>query len=243
MSVKKKYIISMVLLATFLLMAVEIKGVGCPGDYILRAMGMKAWSGGDVGTHMIVIYMIIPVLISGLELGRHRRALQIGRLKSFVLLVLVIILINNVITQTGVFIKSQSGGLYAVGLIGEDNRFSMKRREGVETFELLVTIKNFSNEEQSFTIALDSRFRRREGQDPIRVVDATGQDAYFVVGPKRESRLHISSDQYNIHMGRLEDKSASMSRSGGVAELIISNKVDGSVRIYENELRAESLEE
>ena len=116
MNNKVKAGLSMLLMCGSALMMKENKNMGSLGDYFLKFVGLKAWSKGDVGLHLTVVYFGILFVIGLLLVNKYVvEGLKIEKIKVFLIFVVVMTVLSS-ITQKGITtFKKYSLGLLAIG--------------------------------------------------------------------------------------------------------------------------------
>lgn len=241
MSDKNKYYIWLFMFSLFLIIGSSIDGIGTPGDYILRSLGLAVWSQGTTGVHMIAIYMITPIMIGLFEIGIYRRKLEYGRLKTFILFVIILMSMKTMTVYSFEFVKGQSEGLLAVGFVGKDSGYRIEQNREEASFDIKVNLRNYSDEKQKFTMTLNNRRGKLNEDLPLEIYDLYGEKAYFELGSRETRVYHITPENYVVQLAPLSESYSSSSRSGQVSEVILGDST-GSVRLSSEHLKGIVLE-
>jgi len=241
MSDKNKYYLVMLLLSILLILGIEIELIGAPGNYILRALGLAVWSNGDTGLHMIVIYITVPVIICFIELGVFRRRLSYSKLKTFVLLLIMITVVKSAAIKIVEFSKGQSTGLHTIALHGDTSTYHMSKRDGVTDYNIQVNLTNYSDEKKTFTMAVDGKHRRRKGEQPLHILNKDGSKALFELNAKETRIIRITPSEFGLDALETNYERDSYSVTGQVLELNITDENNKSVKLFGDSLHSESI--
>jgi len=79
--------ISILLVLLGLAWSINFPGGFCVGDWVLKVLGLKAWSWGIVGTHLTVLYSLVFFVAAYLVGYRNKNDLgaKTGRMASLVI--------------------------------------------------------------------------------------------------------------------------------------------------------------
>lgn len=222
MSDKVKGWLSIILMSFFFFMMCESKYSDALGDYLLNFIGIAAWTRGNSGTHMTVLYFGVLFLAS---LSIVRRYAVEGLKKRWLFVFLAFIACFQGFTfitdKTIVTIKSHAPGLFAIGYIGEESHMSYSYKNKTLTeFSAELQLTNYSNEEKSFNLAIVPFHARQQGTE-INFYTTDGEKAVFHLWPKQTQTFILSLEAYNVDWNAFDGESGS--GSGIIGEVILSD--------------------
>jgi hypothetical protein len=192
--------LSMFLMCGSALMMKENKYMGSLGDYFLKFIGLKAWSKGDMGFHLTVIYFGILFVIGLLLVDKYVvEGLKIEKIKVFLTFIVLMTVLSS-ITQKGITtIKKYSPGLLAIGFNSEESsmKYKYKDKKFVE-FTAEIELTNYSNEQKTFNLCIDHSFYNEGEVEQLRFQTFDGKEAVFELGGHETQTFMLSPEHYNI---------------------------------------------
>lgn len=228
MNRRARYIISLLLVSLTFVMMISIEPIGAPGDYIVKWLGLKAWSLDQSGFHVTLIYFGIPFFMSLRFLRKHRRELSISGLKTFILVIVLISGMSYTIVEIAEFTKARSEGLLVIGYDREESTYEIELTPDYTKFDIQVKVTNYGNDTKYFTLAIDSELRRYQDKNPIRFMNKTGEEAEFKLEGKSTEVFRLTSEEFELKNCELGKGIGHSSRSGEIQELILGSP-DGEV--------------
>jgi len=219
---KLKAIGSVLLMAVSIFLMKESPRYGSIGDYLLEAVGIAPWTGDYTGGHLTVIYLgivlMFSVIFTRIYLVDHYKVKWSSALfYVIVLITLMSQVADSVITN----IKEHSEGLQSIEYIDEGNVFEYKWRDGeLEDFVMVFTLKNYSDEEQEFSVTIDSRWMRRDNLEPIQLLNKDGSVATFHLFERQQKTFVITPYNYSYSGG---DKFENGGGNSTIQEVILTS--------------------
>ena len=239
MSVKWKAFLSIFIFALSFFMLIETKYLPPLGDLALEGVGLKAWSNGDIGFHLTVLYFGFVAVISYIFVKRF--AYMQMKMKGMTIVLILIALLTAFTYTTGAiaqYLKSQSDGLYAIALVRNDeaNRAHYETRDfKVTDFEIDLKLKNYGKNEVTFFIEFEPFIFDEEPVENLKIVNKDGSKAEFILEPGKTHRFVITDDMYQLTGGmRSEHGSYGLS----VNEVILSNNQSEVILLKDNSIIA-----
>lgn len=198
-----KGLLSLIIMTLSFFMMVDTKYSKALGDYILEFIGLKSWSGGDIGTHLVVIYFGILFLI-GLYFVIVNVVVGWNKRKRVVLLYSIILLMIYYFCTSSIFIliKSSSEGLLPIGFENSSNsylEYTSKVQNKPDYFKIKFELKNYSNKEKSFSIKLVNIYLGENISVPFTIYKKNGDIAVFELLPNELKEFVLTSNDYNLH--------------------------------------------
>lgn len=235
---KFKGLMSIFITSLIFFMMLDTRYTYALGDYLLEAIGVKAWTGDHTGTHLTVVYFGIIFIVSILfikkfayeELGMRRRNIVL----VFVLFITMLSLITDISART---IKSNSDGLLAVGFDANNSKISYScMNEEYSFFIAEFELTNYSKDKKTFYISINNPFDREEGIDGIKFYYDNGVEASFELEGNETKKFELTSDEYIVKGGNRFQNGGG---SGIVQEIILSNDSVNKVELKNNFLGIE----
>ena len=238
MSLKWKACLSIFIFALSFFMLIETKYLPPLGDLVLERIGIQAWSNGDTGFHLTVLYFGLVALISYISLKVFAQALKMKGITIFIIFIVLVTSFSYITSATAQYLKSQSDGLYAIALVRNDeaNRAHYETRDfKVTDFEIDLTLKNYGKNEVTFFIEFEPFIFDEEPVQNLKIVNKDGSKAEFILEPGKTHRFVITGDLYQLTGGmRSEHGSYGLS----VNEVILSNNQGEVILLKDNSIIA-----
>lgn len=203
------------------------------GDYVLKFIGLKPWTGEYSGIHLTIFYFG-ALAILGLDLVRKYAIDGLGiRTRNVIFLSIAFITVFSLITNASVIsIKKHSNGLLSVGYNSKNSKMAYQSKAMKYTeFNAEIQVKNYASKSQEFYLTIDSPFYRKEGIEHIDIFTKDGNRAIFRLNADESKIFKINLDEYVIKGGRL---SLNSSGSGIIDELILTDMQGHAIRLDDN---------
>lgn len=209
------------MLMSFIMMF-DTKYLRAPGDYLLGAIGLKAWTGHMSGIHLTVVYFGILFIVSLVLIEKHIVQTNIMKWKKVCLLLGIGTCAYVVIGSTSVqLVMRNSDTITSIEYQSEIGHLDFQKEEDVFTdFKIDFKLYNYSKEERLFFIDIDSSWRREDGKPPIQIFDSNGERAVFYLSGEEERVFHLTEADYQLSDGRREGHYSS---NGILDELILTD--------------------
>ena len=204
-------------------MIIDTKYLPPLGGMLLESVGLKAWSGGDTGLHLTLIYFGIPFLIAYLELRRHHVIHKdFRKLNAFVLFIACVTLLNIGTSFVVQKMKSNMDGLYTIAYIDETGslKFSYSEQK-LNDLHIEFALKNYDDEDHSFNVNLNSKWFEQDRVKPIKILNRDGTLATFTIKAGESKLFVIDQSNYTIEGGYIGDN---MGYGSFVEDIILSGE-------------------
>ena len=240
-------------------MGVETQYLQPLGDLILENIGLKAWSNGDVGFHLAILYYGLVAVISYIFVKRFAYVqLKMKGMTIFIILIVLLTTFTYLTSTTAQYLKKNSEGLSAVVLVGREkartmNLYSSHKNEAqpinntinydtssfeVTDFEIDVTFKNYGKDDVTFFIEFEPFRLKDEYANNLEIRNRDGSKAAFTLESGKTHRYVITEDLYQLTGGMRGDNA---SYSMNVSEVILTNDQGESILLKDSSIMAELL--
>lgn len=221
MDTKKKFNLSIFLLALTFYMMIDTTYHRALGDYVLEFFGLKAWTGTYGGFHLTILYFGVLFFICLYFYRQYSEQIEnISSFKKFIIFLLLVTSMAFMSTSTAKMIKSQSDGVKSIAYVSENNLMEYRSIDDeIVTFNAYFTLENYSDQTQKFHIRIDSPWSRKDNIPPIDIYNLEGEKAVFILQGKEEKTFRINLEDYIIDGGR----KYSVSFKGVIDELTLYN--------------------
>lgn len=225
-----KFAMSIFLMSLSLVMMVEIDLVGALGDNIIRGLGLEAWSDGEMGLHLALIYYLIPFYI-GLHLSRKyaKDKINISAFKKVLLVVGLTIMLKSLIFNAAVIVKSNLDDLASIAINEEESHASFQQNKDLTEYTYEIKLKNYSSNSRRFKIKVYKPFSKDETIDNLIIVkDYDGNESIFKLNGGEERVIVIDSSEYLIEYIGMSDQYSSRGAGSNIKEVYLKS-LDGSI--------------
>jgi hypothetical protein len=240
MKSKWKGWLSIILMSFSFFMMSERKYSDPLGDYLLKFIGLKAWTQGNARVHLTVIYFGILFVIS-LVMVRVYAVERFPMKRRVIFLVFIAILqVFTFITDTTIkTVKASEPGLLAIGYIKGDSHIHYSYKNKVLTeFSAKFELTNYSNEVKSFNLAIVP-FDVRDQVSLINFYTVEGEKAVFELWPKQSKTFNISLEDYKVDWNVIHEELGS--GGGSIKEIILSDEEGNSIKLNSSNLLGERV--
>ena len=196
------------------------------GDLLLEKVGLRAWSHGDTGFHLTLIYCMVLVCIGFMGMAEYlyNEYPKIRNKGKWLVLGAMIILVTGS-NKYAEFSKSMQPGLKAIQFLYDESNFEYEYEgEKILNARGLLEFKNYSNTSRSFYVKyipddeLSSQFSKKEF---IGFESGKESSKLIQVAPKSTSKIKVDFNQNMILSNG--DKVSSGSGSQSIQTIIIYN--------------------
>jgi len=174
----------------FAFMMIDTMYLKAIGDYILEAVGLSAWSNGDMGVHLTIVYFGIPFLVCFFWLS-HRLRRANRKPVVFVILIVGCIVLSFLTTQGVLLSKTLSNSLYALTYDNENANIQYRvENDKLKEFRCEVTLTNHGSQPQQFELSIKGLQVFISDETHLTILDETGNPATFKLDGK-ETRTFV----------------------------------------------------
>ena len=257
MSIKWKAFLSIGVFALSFFMLIETQYLPPLGDLLLESVGLKAWSDGDIGFHIAILYFGFVAVISYIFMKRFAYVqMKMKGITIFLIIIVLLTAFTYATSATAQYIKTNSDGLYAVALVSNDksrtlNLYSSGKNDSepiynkahyntrdfkVTDFEIDLTLKNYAKNEVTFYIEFEPFMLDGEPLENIKIWNKDGSKAAFTLAPGMTHRFVITEDVYQLTGGMRGENSG---YGLNVSEIILTNDQGESILLKDSSIIAE----
>lgn len=225
----------------FLFLGIDTKHMDALGDYLLRTMGLKVWSGGDTGLHYTAIIALILFLMTLSYVNQNVIKTGLARgSRVFLVSIVLLTLFSTVTSLTAQLIKSNSHGLLAIELVSVEGKSNYQSDHGViEKLESRFTLKNLSKVDQTFYMTLSHSWPVKYNDIEIKILDQDGQAQLFSLKPGQQKSFDINDRNYDFESNLMGQNRSSSSFPHG---LILKSQDGQKIGLSENDYFGSSLD-
>lgn len=202
----KQRIISIVLIifmSVLFFLILDTKHIPPVGALMLESFGLKAWSGGDTGFNLTLIYFGVPFLIAYIEL-RRQIVIQ-KRFKPLTAFIIFLVCVTVMNTATGFIVQRMKSGmddLYTIAYIDESGNIKLDYQDQkLKTLHIEFALKNYDDIAHTFSVSLNSEWFEADRVAPIKILNKEGSDAMFTLQAGEEKLFVIDRENYDIEGG------------------------------------------
>lgn len=181
----------------------DTKHIPPVGALLLESLGLKAWSDGDTGFNLTLIYFGVPFLIAYLELRKqiviHKR---FRPLSAFVIFLVCVTMLNM---ATGYIVQRMKSGmddLYTIAYIDESGSIKMDYYDRkLITLHIEFALKNYDDTAHTFSVSLNSKWFEQDRVAPLKILNKDGSTALFTLEAGEKKLFVIDHENYDIEGG------------------------------------------
>lgn len=239
MSGKTKGYLWMLITSLSFYMCLDTRYSPALGDSVLNFLGLKAWSGGDKGLHITLIYFGIIILYGYFSMTKYWIIpYKVQRKKILTIFIVLVMLIHFIFIGLLIGIKSNSNELLSIGMLrGNTGKYSIRYKDNeIQKFEIEFELINYSSETQKFGI----EFTRYNSDDNITVYDSNGELAIFELGGKESRKFNIDLEDYLLSGSDIE-AGGTGSFSGSIDNIFLIDEEKDVVKIGKDDFLGELI--
>jgi len=230
---KIKGIMAILFLSISYYMMITTKYIGALGDYFLKLIGMKLWTGEYTGMHLTIVYFGILTIL-GVYLVNKYAIERLGIRKRIILLIFIVCIniISSMTDFTARYIKNHSGGLLSVGFNSKNSKMEYKSK-GMEYtyFNAEIEMVNYGGHSKTFYLTIDRPIYEKGDNMNIDILTKDGNEAAFELDGNETKTFRINLDEYKICSEGLGRNSGG---KGTIKELILTDDNGNLVKLNDN---------
>src|SRR5699024_4352021 len=174
MTINTKAFLSVFFLSLIFFMMIDTTYFNAAGDYVVKFLGLKAWTGDYTGIHLTFFYFL-PLFIAALFLVRKYaiRGLKIKSSKIFLIFIGLNVLFSIFTGFLAKNIKANAQGLFPISFEQEQPHYMEYEFEDNEytQFSAEFTLTNYSKESKTFHLVIDNEYSDDDNFTPISFYD------------------------------------------------------------------------
>lgn len=227
---KDKGLISFFVLIISTYMMITTKHLNALGDYVLEAIGLRAWSNHNSGWHLTIIYFGVFFIIGLYCVRKYVIGLMQVRTRNVVLIffasLTLLFFLTSVVAES---VKGNSKGLLSIGYDSKSSNIDYWTEGGEYIqFDAGITLTNYSKENKEFYIQIQDFYDRDENINEIQIFELNGEPALFRLDGKQTKTFSITLEDYDL---KSADKPENGGKSGSVEEMILKDINGSEIRL------------
>lgn len=237
MSKKRKAYLPVLIMSVLFFMMIDTRYARPLGDYVFEFLGLNSWTGDQTGLHLSVIFFGVVFLVAiqfvqkyamdELNMSWKRIVVYSFGLTSFFSFA------TGIVAKS---IKANAGGLLAIGIEKRSNLSYEFNGERYTQYDVDITLKNYSNEEQAFYLILDDP----AGMGSAQLYNVDGDEKFFRLQGKEQKTFSITAENAQLKEMNLPDYDWA-SGNGSIDRLILSNESGEKVQMTDSNFIGETL--
>lgn len=228
---KIKGFLSIFFMSLAFFMMVDTRYVRPLGDYVVEFIGLSSWTGDQTGLHLSVIYFAI--IFIGLILLVQKYAIKDLAIQArtvFIYFIGLNLLFTLMISGVVRTIKGNSEGLLAIGIEQKsDLTYEFNGKRYIQ-YDLDITLKNYSDIEQTFYLTVDER----DGMGSAQLKSLDTADELFHLSGNEQRRFFLTAEHVVFEAVDLPDYDWA-NGTGRIDRLILSNERGEKVQLEDRD--------
>lgn len=208
----------------------DTKHIQPVGALLLESLGLKAWSDGDSGFNLTLIYFGVPFLIAYLEL-RKQIIIQ-KRFKPLTAFLIFLVCVTMMNMATGFIVQRMKSGmddLYTIAYIDESGSIKMDYYDQkLSTLNIEFALENYDDTTHTFSVSLNSKWFEEDRVAPIRILNKDGSTAMFTLQAGEKKQFVIDHENYDIEGGVIGEN---FGYTSFIEEIILSGEGVEAVKL------------
>lgn len=216
-----------VISALLFYMMIETPHSRALGDIVLESLGLKAWTAGNMGLHLTVVYFALLLLVVILASRLITVNYNISKFRRFFIFAGTVCLIYLIHSSAIHERMRQNEGLRSMAITpsGGSYEYRIKEKEGQE-FICEVELANYSDEARQFTIV-----GINNNVTDIILHERQGTPVQFNIAGKETRSYTINHNDYTINLKDV-DTSQSIAGTGTIDTLLLQDNHGNKVKVY-----------
>ncbi len=232
MQSRTKAILSIFVFSLTIFMMMTTKYLDALGDYLLRGIGLKAWTGDSSGFHLTILFFAVAALIANYFVMRFAVDEYGMRGRRVFLLTAIFLTCFTILTNTTALgIKGNYEDLRTIGYDPNSRiSFNADTDMKITSFEADLQLTNYAKASRAFYLTLVFP-DHGESKMYHRILTKENEPFLFVLGGKESRSFTINLEGFNVKYESASGIDGSTGGHGNIPSVILTDEKGKTIEL------------